>query len=107
MMYAPHILQIKVNAEDAVDDNGHPIISDETEQWNTVCLCRCDDNDTKEFKTDNGGVYRPNYHIVSENNSIKADDEIRCLDADGNVRGSGRVYSVKNTNYFNYTEIWV
>lgn len=108
MIFSPHILKVKTNSEDAVDEYGHPIVSDDSEKWETVCKCRCDDNDTKEFKTDNGGVFRPSFHIVCDGVvSVKADDEIQCLSSDGSVRGSGKVYMVKKTNYFNYSELWV
>ena len=106
MIYSPHILQKKTSQAENTDDNGHPVI-DNSEEWVTVCRCRCDDNSTKEFKNENGDVYRPNFHIVAEPNTIKSDDEIRCLNADGTVRGSGKVYIAKSTNYFNYSELWV
>ena len=105
MMYAPHTLQKKVISEDTTDEYGHPVVGEST--WVTVCQCRCDDNTTKEFKSENGTVYRPSYHIVSERNSIKADDEIRCLNSDGSVRGEGKVYVAKSNNYLNYSELWV
>lgn len=69
--------------------------------------CRCDDNTTKEFSSDNGSVYRPNYHVVCEKRiTVKAGDEVRCMDGDG-VRGQGEVYTIKSTNYFNYSELWM
>ena len=62
---------------------------------------------TKEFSSDNGSVYRPNYHVVCEKRiTVKAGDEVRCMDGDG-VRGQGEVYTVKSTNYFNYSELWM
>lgn len=106
MMYNPHILQKKVPATETVDEYGHPVISGE-DYWVTVGPCRCDDNTTKEFKSENGDVYRPSYHIVAQRNDLKANDDIRCINSDGSVRGSGKVYMVRNTNYFNYSEIWV
>lgn len=104
MMYAPHTLQLK-NSTGSTDEYGHPIVGVDT--WVTVCQCRCDDNTTKEFKSENGTVYRPAYHIVSEHNSIKENDDIRCLNANGSVRGEGKVYIVRNTNFLNYSELWV
>ena len=38
--------------------------------------------------------------------TVKAGDEVRCMDGDG-VRGQGEVYTVKSTNYFNYSELWM
>ena len=37
---------------------------------------------------------------------VKAGTEVRCLEGDS-VRGEGKVYIVKNTNYFNNSEIWL
>ena len=105
MIYAPHTLQKKVISEDTTDEYGHPVVGEST--WVTVCQCRCDDNTTKEFKSENGTVYRPYYHIVSPRNTIKANDDIRCLNSDGSVRGEGKVYVAKSNNYLNYSELWV
>ena len=107
MIYYPHTLQVLTEYESGTDDNGNPIESKDSE-WVTVCNCRCDDNTTKEFKNTNGDVYRPSYHIVYENAElVKAGTEIRCLNADGSVRGSGKVYLPKMTNFFNYRELWI
>ena len=106
MMYSPHTLQTKSQSENLVDDNGNPIESEVV--WTDVCKCRCDDNTTKEFKNTNGDVYRPSYHVVYENAPlVNAGIEIRCLNPDGSVRGEGKVYLPKMTNYFNYRELWV
>lgn len=107
MIFAPHILQVKQTTECQEDEYGHLIPGTGGEQWVTLCKCRCDDNTTKEFKSSNGEVYRPAYHIVCEMRvDIKAGAEIRCLEGES-VRGEGKVYIVKNTNYFNNTELWV
>jgi len=106
MIYTPHILQVKVASGNETDAFGRPIPGTDSNSWMTVCACRCDDNTTKEFTSENGTVYRPNYHVVCEKEvSLKAGDEIRCMDGD-TVRGQGTVYTVKRTNYFNYSEIW-
>ena len=105
MMFSPHTLQKKVPSTETEDEYGHPVIGNDT--WIDVCMCRCDDNTTKEFKKENGDVYRPSYHIVSDPNTLKAGDEIRCLNKDGSIRGQGVVYIVKNTNLLSYTELWV
>lgn len=108
MIYSPHILQILTDYTSKDDDNGNPDTTHADGTWVTICRCRCDDNTTKEFKNTNGDVYRPSYHIVYENAElVKAGTEIRCLNADGSVRGSGKVYLPKMTNFFNYRELWV
>ena len=107
MIFAPHILQVKVITPMAKDEFGRPIPGTGGEYWQEVGKCRCDDNTTKEFSSDNGSVYRPNYHVVCEKRiTVKAGDEVRCMDGDG-VRGQGEVYTVKSTNYFNYSELWM
>lgn len=104
MYYAPHILQKEVFT-DYTDEHGNPIFGEEG--WEDVCRCRCDDNSTKEFKNENGEVYRPMYHVVCEGNvDVKGGDNVRCL-YNGEVRGEGKVYMVKRTNYYSYTEIWI
>lgn len=130
MIYAPHILQVKVIKPMETDEFGRPIPGTGGEDWQDVCKCRCDDNTTKEFSSENGSVYRPNFHVVCEKRiTVKAGDEVRAVwdrglkveTADvGNktlavssiaknieVRGQGEVYTVKNTNYFNNSELWM
>lgn len=107
MIFAPHTLQVKVTTPMETDEFGRPIPGTGGESWQDVCKCRCDDNSTKEFTSENGEVYRPNYHIVCEKKiSLKAGDEVRCMNGE-NIRGTGKVYMVKNTNYFGYSEIWL
>ena len=98
MIFAPHILQVKVITPMDKDEFGRPIPGTGGEYWQKVCKCRCDDNTTKEFSSDN---------VVCEKRiTVKAGDEVRCMDGDG-VRGQGEVYTVKSTNYFNYSELWM
>lgn len=107
MIFAPHTLQVKVTTPMETDEFGRPIPGTGGESWQDVCKCRCDDNSTKEFTSENGEVYRPNYHVVCEKKiSLKAGDEVRCMDGE-NIRGAGEVYMVKNTNYFGCSEIWL
>ena len=107
MIFAPHILQKKVISPMEKDEFGRPIPGTGGEKWEDVCLCRCDDNSTNEFTSENGSVYRPNFHIVCEKQtSVNAGDEIRCING-AEIRGGGRVYMVKSTNFFGYSEIWV
>lgn len=105
MMFAPHILQKKVVSPIERDEFGR-IISGNDEVWEDVCPCRCDDNTTQEFASENGSVYRPNYHVVCEANNVKAGDFVRCLD-NGIVRGEGEVFMAKSSNWFKYTELWL
>lgn len=107
MIFTPHTLQIKKVTPFQEDEYGHAIPNTGGEEWVTLCRCRFDDNSTKEFKSANGEVYRPNYHVVCEKNlEIEAGTEVRCLEGNS-VRGEGKVYMPKRTNYFNYTELWL
>lgn len=116
MYYAPHILQMKVTTPMSKDEFGRPIPGTGGKDWVDVCKCRCDDNSTKEFVSENGQVFRPNYHVVCEKNvTVKAGDEVRCVNGGvsgcvccgESVRGRGKVYMVKNTNYLGYSELWM
>ena len=108
MYYSPHILQVKMDTPPATDKYGRVIALDNSVRWQTICQCRCDDNTTTEFKSDNGRVFRPKYHIVCDGNvRVEVGDAIRCLNDDGTVRCVGNVYLKKQPNYYKYTEIWV
>lgn len=107
MYFAPHILQRKTVTPPNRDEFGRVIAPDSSEEWITVCACRCDDNTTKEFKSENGEVFRPQYHVVcAGNQDIKAGEYVRCIVGD-EVRGEGEVSVFKKTNYYKYTELWM
>ena len=107
MIYSPHVLQVKVVKPIKRDENGNRI-PDSDESWQNVCKCRCDDNSTKEFMSDNGSVYRPNYHVVCDGIIlVSTNDLVRCVDKDGNIRGQGTVYMIKKLNHLNYSELWM
>ncbi len=106
MMYTPHILQKRIASASSRDEYGR-IIPVTDERWETVCACRCDDNATQNLTTDNGEVFRPNYHVVCPGKAdVKAGDYIRVMDG-GEVRGCGEVSMVKHTNYLSYSELWL
>lgn len=105
MMYAPHILYRRQSGGVQTDALGKPVA--QQEQWVRVGVCRCDDDTTQELKSDNGQTYRSRYHVVYDlSDAVVEGDEIRCEDADGNVRGQGRVGRVQSTNYLKYSELW-
>lgn len=107
MYYSPHILQLKVITPPERDEYNRPIPGTGGESWQDVCRCRCDDNTTKLFKSENGEWYRPDYRVVCDRSvSVKAGDRVRCMDGD-KVRGEGEVYIVKNMNYLCYSELWM
>lgn len=107
MIFAPHKLQVKRIIPVQEDEFGRALPGTGGESWTSVCSCRCDDNTVKEFKSENGLTYRPAYHVVCEGRQeLKAGDYIRCMEGE-NIRGEGKIYLVKSTNYFNYSEIWI
>lgn len=106
MIYAPHTLYKKQESPLHLDNLGKPIPSGESE-WVRIDVCRCDDDATQELKSDNGQTYKSRYHVVYDrSNAIIEGDEIRCLNADGSIRGQGIVGMVKSTNRLGYSELW-
>lgn len=107
MIFAPHKLQVKRTIPVENDEFGRPLPGTGGETWEDVCACRCDNNTTKEFRSENGHVYRPAYHVVCDGKTgLSAGDYVRCMDGES-VRGEGKVYIPKPANYFNYSEIWI
>lgn len=106
MIYAPHKLQRRVTVEPQKDEFGR-IIHTGGYTWEDICACRCDDNDTMSFQSDNGSAYTPKYHIVCDGKrALEAGDYVRCLDGD-KVRGEGEIYRLKGFNLMPYTEVWI
>lgn len=105
MYYAPHTLQRRI--EQKIRDAHNRVVSVDP-VWEDVCMCRCDDSGDREFRNENGELYRPKYHIVldGKHREVKAGDYVRCLDGI-DVRGEGVVVNVKVLNYLNYSEAWV
>lgn len=106
MYYSPHILQIRIDPVIQYDESGNPSVFG-TPERKTIERCRCDDNTTKEFSSENGHVYRPKYHVVYEGERIEAGAYARCLNDDGSIRGEGQVYQSSTCNYLVYSEIWM
>ena len=110
MYYKPHNLQKKSHT---ITRDAYGRITSDTEGWEDLGPCRCDDNTQQEFVTENGKVFRPKYHIVAEGDvDVHAGDEVRVLIASENqqeesVRGEGLVYQAKHLNKLQYTDIWV
>lgn len=104
MFYKPHKLYVKKEIVER-DAYNRPIPSHEC--FHYVCDCRCDDNNIATITTEDGQVYRPNYHIVCEGHvKVGVGCEVRVMDGD-NVRGEGKVVNTKVLNYLNYSEVWV
>lgn len=104
MEYAPHILKKKVIV---VNRDEYGRITESSDYMLDICRCRCDDNNNREFRDENGRVYRPQYHIVCEGTAnVNCGDEIKVFNGD-TLRAEGKVYNIKTLNYLNYSEIWV
>lgn len=104
MYYAPHILMKRKTSKER-DEYGELVKS--TDSWERVCGCRCDDNTTDHFQTDNGNVYVPKYKIVCDRADVLPNDYVRVLRLDGTVRGEGRVFNAPKCNYLDYMCIYV
>lgn len=106
MIYAPYILQRKAVLPPQLDEFGR-VVAVNTERWEAVCHCRCDDDTTTELISPNGSVYRSKFHVVCEGGlSLKEGDIIRCMDGN-EERGEGVIGMIKRTNYLSYTEVWL
>ena len=104
MLYSPHILKKKfVNK---VVNKYNEVISS-SEEWKEMGRCRCDDNSTEHFTTDNGSIYTPKYHIVCDKCQISEGDEVKVYSDDGSYRGGGKVYNASKCNYLGYMSIYV
>ena len=68
MYFSPHILQVLAEEKPKYDSNGQVIVKPENNTWETIGVCRCDDDNTQELKSDNGDMYMSHYHIVYERN---------------------------------------
>ncbi len=106
MIFAPHVLRVKIKTEPEFDGNGNPVIT-EKEEWETIGECRCDDNGQAKQISVNGSMIDFNYHVVYEGRDVLPGEEIEVIDDDGNKRGEGTVVKIARCNYFNYSEIWV
>lgn len=105
MLYSPHILYKKVMGQIQTNSLGKPVAP--SEEWVKVGMCRCDDDTTQELVSENGQLYKSRYHVVYDlSDKIVEGDEIKCINADGSVRGEGTVGRVKSTNYLRYSELW-
>lgn len=105
MLYSPHTLYKKQVGKLQTDALGKPITP--KGEWEKIGECRCDDDTTQELVSENGQVYRSRYHVVYNlSHQIAEGDEIKCLNADGSLRGQGVVGRVQCTNYLRYSELW-
>ena len=104
MYYAPHFLQVKKTRETRDSLNRTVSVSG---NWEDVGPCRCDDNTTQVVDNETGKAFIPKYHIVSDKTyMVDAGDMVRCLNADGSVRGTGKVKNPRILNCLNYFDCY-
>lgn len=104
MYYESHILEKRTTTKRR---NAYGELEASSDSWKRLGGCRCDDNTTEHFQTDNGKVYVPKYKIVSNRYDVKPNDYVRILNSDGTVKGEGRVFNAPKCNYLNYMCIYV
>lgn len=105
MFYAPHKLMKKSTSEVLRNEYNEVVHSDV--EWKEIGVCRCDDNTTEHFQTDNGDVYIPKYHIVCDKCNVSEGDEVKVYNQDGSYRGGGKVFNAPKCNYLGYMSIYV
>lgn len=106
MNFAPHTLQVKVISKPQEDEFGRPIPGTGGEHWETICECRCDDNDTTKQVSVNGQVHDYSYLVVYEGEKIEAGTEVRAIDGE-EVRGEGSVIRSTKCNNLAYAKLWM
>lgn len=63
MIFAPHILQVKVITPMAKDEFGRPIPGTGGEYWQEVCKCRCDDVSAEKKVWLSGNIWLVSFKI--------------------------------------------
>lgn len=108
MYFAPHTLQVQVLTEEKRDAFGR-VTEEATSEWKTLGKCRCDDVSAEKVVSTNGALYDFKYKVVFDKSVgyVAENSDVRCLNADGTVRGQGTVKGPMETNYLNYRTIWL
>lgn len=108
MFFSPHTLQVKVTVPSERDEYGRVLTSDNYE-WKTLGKCRCDDVSAERKASTNGALYDFKYKVVFDKSIcyVAENCDVRCLNADGTVRGKGTVKGPLETNYLGYRVIWL
>lgn len=105
MIFAPHILQVKIVSPPTFDADMNPVAG--KAEWKEIGPCRCDDNGARKQISVNGVVVDYNHHIVYEGEKIAAGTQVRVLDESGGIRAEGKVIEPSTCNFFSYSEIWL
>lgn len=101
MFFAKHKLY-KKKSTISRDTNGFPYKS-EDDEWEFIANCRCDDDNTTEYNDDRGNVLRASYHIVADKCNVSRGDIVKVVGRNC----EGKVKVKKETNFYQYTEIWI
>lgn len=107
MIFAPHILQVKVITDPSFDEDMNPIQG--KEEWKKIGSCRCDDISAEKKISIGGSSYDFKYKVVYDKSvkAIATGTEVRCLNPDGSIRGEGIAKSPVEVNYLPYRVIWL
>ena len=108
MIFAPHTLQIKVVVPPEEDEYGKIVPGTGGESWKDLGRCRCDDISADKKVSANGSLYDYKFKVVYESvEAIEAGVSVRCLNADGSVRGEGVARNPMQANYFLCRVVWL
>lgn len=109
MYYAPHTLQVLIVTPMKRDEYGRPVAESGGEVWQSVGMCRCDDVSAERIIGENGARYDFKYKVVfpATITTVIEGKHVRCLNADGTVRGEGVVKSPLRANYLPYRVVWL
>lgn len=109
MYYQPHILQRRSQPREDKDEFGRPVIISDEDEWEDICRCRCDHNTDVEMTSMDGKRFQPEFHVVCNGPELKVapGDYVRCLRADGTVKGEGTVLRPHSLNYLHYAEFYI
>lgn len=109
MFYSPHTLQVRVTTEEEERDEFGRVSKEASYEWRTLGKCRCDDVSAERKASTNGALYDFKYKVVFDKSIgyVAENSDVRCLNADGTVRGQGVVKGPLETNYLGYRVIWL
>ena len=101
MYYAKHKLYKKISSIKR-DADGF-FVEKTNEVWKYLGPCRCDDDNTTEVSDERGNVLRASYHIVADKCNVNRGDIVKVEGRDC----IGQVKVKKETNFYNYVELWI
>ncbi len=108
---APHILEVRTDAQIEYDELGKPIKGEGSETWSEYAECFCHDNTQMQQVSVNGQLWTYAYHVVYEGDHIALGTRVRCTDKEtGKVIGEGTVIKAARCFSFDFegrTDLWL